>query len=337
MVQMKGKFRTSCMQQHKVSNWHVGRVYAAGACVLDPENPTGGFSVCMKEHIASLESRPLRFPHLALMADTFGVITEVLTRAGLEVSVSLVLAFLPHSDVWWPLCKQSRVHGLPDPYTGCGNLATLEGEACMMCLTRRSLSPSLKLSPSALMIEQHPGPALTQQAVALLQRSFHADVTGLIASAAARTKWGSTNLNSCRLWCAMHVERGLVGALLWRCVCTDSKGGFGARMLEVLFLATREDMANIRVAEEVVSELLTYARVNSFDLLSVAAVPAQGIAFWTNNGLSQFATSSLPSPTSDSVAVSSNPLDAGKHQMVSSFLRANMLMFPDTPLFARVL
>jgi len=111
-------------------------------------------------------------------------------------------------------------------------------------------------------------------------------------------------------------------------------------MLEVLFLATREDMAHTKVAEEVVDRLLTFAHAETFNVVSVAAVPAQGVAFWSKNGFSYF-----PDPNITSLAkypkdvndAKDLTLDAAKGKQICSFLHSHMLMFPDTPLFARVL
>jgi hypothetical protein len=338
MVQMKGRFRTSCFQQHKVSDWHLERVYSPGACVSDRENPALGFSVCMMEHASSPETRPMGFPFRGLMVETFREITECLALGGVLDStvVTLVHAYVPCSDVWWPLCKQGRGKGLPEPYMGCGNVCTLEGEACQLC--QPCPSPTLYLA--SLRIEQNPDPKLLEEAVALLQRSFHADVATLITKGAARASFDKINLAGCRTWCVMHPQRGLVGALMWRCVCTNGEGGFGVRMLEVLFLATREDMAQTKVAEEVVDRLLTFARVENFDVISVAAVPAQGVTFWKKNGLFYYPDPSLNAPAKSFKEITDNldvSRDVAKVKQLCSFLHTNMLVFPDTPLFARVL
>jgi len=89
-----------------------------------------------------------------------------------------------------------------------------------------------------------------------------------------------------------------------------------------------------------VDRLLTFAHAEAFDVISVAAVPAQGAAFWSKNGFSYYPdpnnTSSAKYPKQVNDAKDLAP-DAAKAKQICTFLHANMFVFPDTPLFARVL
>jgi len=136
----------------------------------------------------------------------------------------------------------------------------------------------------------------------------------------------------------------------------DASSGQGVRMLEILFLATREDVARTDVAGETVRYLVNYARLGGFELLAVAAVPQQGIQFWTKQ---RFKKSSAPPPRAGEIselaktarekvlklrkgegAPSPEEIDQTPFRGWGSwarerdaFLRNHMLVFVDTPLY----
>merc|ERR1719330_1990817 len=84
----------------------------------------------------------------------------------------------------------------------------------------------------------------------------------------------------------------LVCAVLWRLLpapppavteCKPQEALVGP-VLEVLFLATTPELREVGQAQALVSELEGAAKQMGCFAISVAAVPSQGISFWTGCG-----------------------------------------------------
>ncbi len=77
-----------------------------------------------------------------------------------------------------------------------------------------------------------------------------------------------------------------------------------------------------------------YCRANNYDLMAVAAVPVHGVAFWTSNGFKmKHAAPTAQEPEDDG----QEHRRRGKLRKRDVFLAVNMLVFDDTPLFAKYL
>ena len=106
-------------------------------------------------------------------------------------------------------------------------------------------------------------------------------------------------------------DEELLCALIWRWVHGERGGRSNARlMFEVLFLSTYENARFNNYGQKMVKEIELYCIANNYDLMSVAAVPVHGEAFWKSNGFKE---------------------------RKDVWLRQNMLVFDDTPLFAKYL
>lgn len=194
---------------------------------------------------------------------------------------------------------------------------------------------------------------LTQEAIALLERNFHNDVSPLISDCVNHTNFtGMSGIDNCHTWVFNHKILGVIGSLVWRCVCVEVQdniyGKKQTRMLEILFLATREDVTRTDVASHAVGCLLNYARLEAFDLVAVAAVPKQGVQFWSKQGFACFAESgrfntmnTLPVnkeiPGSFVRTEKDQNLFRRMYSDPTQFMLNHMLVFADTSIFAVLL
>eukprot|EP01084_Bolivina_argentea_P253295 425415_1 len=107
-------------------------------------------------------------------------------------------------------------------------------------------------------------------------------------------------------------------------------------MFEVLFLSTFENVRYEHYGEEMVKRIELYARQNCFDIISVAAVPGHGVGFWTRNGFEQ-----IYDEKKCLCVERKNTRDKRWgltiSQQFDGWILKNMLVFDDTPLFAKYL
>merc|ERR1712039_16314 len=103
------------------------------------------------------------------------------------------------------------------------------------------------------------------------------------------------------------------------------------------FLATAEDFRRTKAATELVADLEDTARKMNCSAIAVAAVPHQGIQFWTRNGFQV----EVPLKSEDAaMSGASKSHGPGLDEPVSdlgTFLYDNMILFTDSPLCAKIL
>eukprot|EP01084_Bolivina_argentea_P262438 443791_1 len=131
-------------------------------------------------------------------------------------------------------------------------------------------------------------------------------------------------------------------ALIWRCIrgqiescnCHINYSGNGETcvMFEVLFLSTSEHVRHQKIANEMVKRIEVFARLNCYDIISVAAVPNQGISFWSQNAFETFVFQNEPV-----IKFDENIGYVTKRNRIRQFIQRNMLVFNDTPLLVKVL
>jgi len=227
---------------------------------------------------------------------------------------------------------------LNHPRVYCANVVNLSGQ-CNSCelksliseenkpifYSKSHLQLNFKGEPimKKMILDTSPSPSHLQEALALLQRSFHSDVhnlishclqqkdlvierpinlTGQLTGQLTETKHleplasdikiidpFSIPLRSCRTWVVIY-NNTIIASLVWRCVCVTQNELIN-RMLEVLFLACHESYRHTNISSSLIDRLINYARFNYFSIITVAAVPYQGIAFWEKNGFKTDGTS----------------------------------------------
>ena len=168
----------------------------------------------------------------------------------------------------------------------------------------------------------------------LMERNFNEGMSPLIRASVKGEKSFiykyedkdiKVNIGETNIWGLYRVndetfgnDEELLCGLIWRWV-------HGARrhksrlMFEVLFLSTYENVRFNRYGQQMVSKIELYCIANGYDLISVAAVPGHGESFWKSNGFKE---------------KHSAPLSKDRHKE-DAWLRQNMLVFDDTPLFAK--
>jgi hypothetical protein len=227
--------------------------------------------------------------------------------------------------------------------------AARQGELGSIVSTLRTPVLELRKESQQLIQESfadHLGPLINLA----VDASYHADVEASTLSdyTYVDDKTGaSADLGSCRLWTRVFndptpyaVDSSLACAILWRLLChwegsspEAAEGhGQGGPVLEVLFLATSPDLRESGEAGRLVKELEEAATVMGCSAIAVAAVPQQGISFWTRAGYE------IAVPLSKDT--STNPGGPGPGEPTSAlgnFLFENMVIFTDTPLVAKVL
>eukprot|EP01083_Nonionella_stella_P283375 964467_1 len=161
----------------------------------------------------------------------------------------------------------------------------------------------------------------------LLTRNFNKSMKSLIKAGVENnktfvysrgTKRVKVYVGDTSVWTLYSVdgEEELLCALVWRYVHAKTNRYVHAEvtklMFEVLFVSTYEHVRFNHYGQEMVKHMELYCIANGYDLMSVAAVPGHGEAFWQSNGFK------------DSANTATN-----------HFLRNNMLVFDDTPLYAK--
>jgi len=168
------------------------------------------------------------------------------------------------------------------------------------------------------------------------------------------------DLSSCRLWMSVMdtelvgprssthhqaLQEGLVSAVLWRLL----DGWTGASedvlgepvpagpVLEVLFVATSIHAREWGEAAMLVAELEAVAGDMGCVAIAVAAVPAQGRAFWSRNGYTVQVPLAEWKESDMKWAHGSGPGLGEPASALGEFLCERMLLFNDTPLVAKVL
>jgi len=160
------------------------------------------------------------------------------------------------------------------------------------------------------------------------------------------------DLSSCQLWTrvfksgARELGAGdVVAAVLWRLIFgwEGANGLFsnGGPVLEVLFLATAPGMRESGHALELIAELEEAATSMGCSSISVAAVPHQGMSFWSRAGYGKVV---LLKDTDDASIEHEMDRDCKPCSVFQepitpfgTFLFQNMLLFTDTPLLAKSL
>ena len=117
-------------------------------------------------------------------------------------------------------------------------------------------------------------------------------------------------------------------------------------MFEILFLSSLENVRHENYRAFMVNQIELHYRQNCFDLISVAAVPQQGIGFWKKNGFEKYTKSNLDEEKIEQFAnkfkLQMKTINY-QHQFsqcvygrdeIKYYLLHNMLVFEDTPLIA---
>lgn len=375
------------LSPEKIENGNHGWFirHLAQMALNQSDGMTTNLFYCVRAHESSQDNQPcLGVPNEVFVSQTFRALDSALGQIMSPALLLIVKDYYGYSPHWWSYCYGCTINKY-----SCGNLSGLCG-LCDLCLSgvkssnQReiissvdfqeekldtsisevtlqappergliSLKSRIAYDVSNFTIDSNPSKAVQEEAMKLLQRSFHADQTDLIKACIDRNpnftfKDAGANLSlaSCRLWTVTRTrtqtqtqtqtgtstqgsEGDLIAALLWRCVCSDPS----FRLLEVLFLATREDARDTGVASEIVERLVTYARWQNFDVVAVAAVPQQGQAFWSRMGLQNlgaFRKTQAPGYKGFNLIYQTQPT----RKQLAEFLNQHMLGFDDTPIFA---
>merc|ERR1712096_581343 len=91
-----------------------------------------------------------------------------------------------------------------------------------------------------------------------------------------------------RVWCMYEqsdLNQNALCGLVWRQVSVKRSA---LLMFEILFLATLEHVRHQRYGQRMYCAIERFCLQNCFDLISVAAVPEQGIGFWESNDFTDF-------------------------------------------------
>ena len=133
------------------------------------------------------------------------------------------------------------------------------------------------------------------------------------------------NIGDTNVWClyTSNAENELLCSLIWRYVHVDSPQN-ETLLFEVLFLSTFENVRFQHYGQKMVRQIELYCIQNQYDMMAVAAVPIHGESFWKSNGFELRHNA----PTYNAPVVKKGD---GEYEM----LRHHMLVFDDTPLFAK--
>eukprot|EP00929_Paragymnodinium_shiwhaense_P007325 TRINITY_DN11123_c0_g1_i16.p1 TRINITY_DN11123_c0_g1~~TRINITY_DN11123_c0_g1_i16.p1 ORF type:complete len:338 (-),score=67.09 TRINITY_DN11123_c0_g1_i16:164-1177(-) len=139
--------------------------------------------------------------------------------------------------------------------------------------------------------------------------------------------------------CGDTLSAGILGGVLWRVLegwhGMDAAADFAAvpagPVLEVLFLATVTEFRRGGEAAALLKDLEAGAKAMGFVAIAVAAVPQQGMNFWTKKMSYSSVVALNPSPSSASDVFCEPTNELGR------FLFENMMLFDDTPLVAKSL
>ena len=146
-------------------------------------------------------------------------------------------------------------------------------------------------------------PSKKERIYNLLKRNFNPEMKKLINCCIKNGKVYQhqdgdkfMNLGRVNLWALYGDmnETELLCTLLWRSVGDRVKRGDSnnwskdVMMFEVLFLSTSEHIRYQHYGQEMVKRINSFARSNCYDIISVAAVPNHGAAFWKSNGFTEY-------------------------------------------------
>ena len=159
--------------------------------------------------------------------------------------------------------------------------------------------------------------------------------------------WGgkthTVKLGDVRLWALYgdYNQNELLCALLWRTVMNKDYNWRAILMFEVLFLSTSEHVRYQHYGQEMVKRIMAFCRSNCYDIVSVAAVPRHGVAFWKKNGFGMKYDPTGKYKDDDNENKGDIHYFEWKYRdkkiMFTDFMKDNMLIFGDTPLFAKFL
>merc|ERR1712083_1145075 len=143
----------------------------------------------------------------------------------------------------------------------------------------------------------------------------------------------TVDVGETKIWALYSRDKGnegeLLCALIWRWINGETvKVNRTRLMFEILFLATSENNRFNHYGQQMVRYIEVYCRANNYDLMAVAAVPVHGVAFWTANGFEMKHAAPSMVEADD---------DKKEEKKRDIFLANNMLVFDDTPLFAKYL
>ena len=172
----------------------------------------------------------------------------------------------------------------------------------------------------------------------LMKRNFHKDTHKLIDICI----FGNNDKNNkesdigdVKIWGLYNeIKIGyfeLACGLIWRNVSTKQ-----FRMFEILFLSTSENQRHNNYGKIMFDKIERYCLQNCFNIVCVAAVPNQGIGFWSNNGFTMYCKSD-EKITINKKSLPSLDSNTGASDAAKQLLMKNMIRFKDTPLYAKVL
>ena len=159
----------------------------------------------------------------------------------------------------------------------------------------------------------------------------------------------TVKLGDVRIWALYndYNQNELLCALIWRTVMNDDAELYSLLMFEVLFLSTSEHVRYQHYGQEMVKRIIAFCRSNCYDIITVAAVPRHGVAFWKNNGFEMKYDPTGKYKDDDKKKTKKKKQDNGyrysewehghRETGFIGFMRDNMLKFQDTPLFAKFL
>eukprot|EP01084_Bolivina_argentea_P009171 17149_1 len=184
----------------------------------------------------------------------------------------------------------------------------------------------------------------------LLTRNFNESMTPLIRMCIYNDNYDKefsykhdkkdivVNIGDTNIWCLYGIDdenihnEQLLCALIWRYVHGESTNQTSTHlMFEVLFLSVYENVRFNHYGQQMVKQIELYCIANDYDLMTVAAVPGHGENFWKFNGFEM-----------KHYAVKSNEKNEERsgyssNDIYNEWMKLNMLVFDDTPLFAKLL
>eukprot|EP01084_Bolivina_argentea_P130201 229861_1 len=336
---------------------------------LNQDNLISSFdlwSMCIKTHVSSESNCPQ--PHELfedVLLNIIPFIRQYLMQfiKGITVELCNIIINLCYkaNTFWWNGCKMKSQYKVP-----CGNLCSISLGICRICQNKALLKDAgLQNNSVSKQFIQHRGSILKLNKQTgtwirsvsnnekneirdknvvlmtdivsenerdkirnLLTRNFNESMKDLINCCLDNIEIFvyknnnekiQINIGKTNVWALYLNDKQLMElccGLIWRSVRRRNK-----LLFEILFLSTSENIRFQYYGHEMAKRIECYCRENCYDLIAVAAVKGHGESFWSSNGF-------------EMKHKQTNEMDL---KGVKSWLQNNMLVFTDTPLFAKFL
>ena len=330
------------------------------------------WAMCMNKHTSNKSNKPQKneiFTDLTLNHSAFIKVCLIEYVHGFndELSAIIISYCYKTNDFWWNGCGRSKYND----YCNCGDLimGIQSTEYCKLCMiekNEKNKSKKVKFcaenmkSGAVIYLNKNDGNVirthlkndddekqLTEDIMLrtsiesetekkkifnLFARNFNESMAPLISACIYNQtsfvykhdgKEIEVNIGDANVWCLYDANEQLLCSLIWRFVHIDGPQR-ETLLFEVLFLSTFENVRFNHYGQRMVKHIELYCIQNQYDIMAVAAVPVHGEAFWKSNGFELRHNA----PTSDKEKMKDK-------KMAFEMLRHHMLVFDDTPLFAK--